>query len=342
MPKVSVIVPVYNVERYLDRCLQSLLHQTLKDIEIIMVDDGSPDNCPRICDEYAAKDRRVKVIHKINEGLGYARNSGLDVATGEYVAFVDSDDYTSEDAYEVLYKKAQETKADIVYAGVIHQHKNGSVEDCFMLDHIFEGRDDMKIFLGNMIYDNKPQKDTVWMSTCTGIYSRDLITNTGIRFLSEREYLSEDLVFHAELIPLCRKIVCIPKPFYHYCYNGSSLSRKFNIGKINSNFKLYEKLTNIIEQYNLDDLQWRVSLFCVGYTRGIVLRGIIMSDMKLKEKRNACMAVYRYDKWSDIEESLKGKRLPFFDRIGLFIIRHKAFYLNMIMYYIYYTLFKRE
>ena len=92
-PKVSIIVPVYNVEKYLDRCMESLLNQTLKDIEIILVDDGSPDNCPQICDEYAKKDSRVKVVHKVNAGLGYARNSGLDVASGEYVAFVDSDDY---------------------------------------------------------------------------------------------------------------------------------------------------------------------------------------------------------------------------------------------------------
>lgn len=92
-PKVSIIVPIYNVEKYLDRCMASLLNQTLEDIEIIMVDDGSPDRCPKMCDEYAKKDSRVKVVHKKNGGLGYARNSGLDVATGEYVAFVDSDDY---------------------------------------------------------------------------------------------------------------------------------------------------------------------------------------------------------------------------------------------------------
>ena len=92
-PKVSVIVPIYNVEKYLDECMVSLLNQTLKDIEIILVDDESPDNCPKMCDEYANKDKRVKVVHKKNGGLGFARNSGLDVATGEYVAFIDSDDW---------------------------------------------------------------------------------------------------------------------------------------------------------------------------------------------------------------------------------------------------------
>ena len=93
MIKVSIIVPVYNVEKYIDRCMKSLMNQTLHEIEIILVDDGSPDSCPQMCDEYAKQDTRVKVIHKENAGLGYARNSGLEIATGEYVAFVDSDDY---------------------------------------------------------------------------------------------------------------------------------------------------------------------------------------------------------------------------------------------------------
>ena len=107
-PSISIIVPIYNVERYFRRCMNSLLNQTLQDIEIILVDDESPDNCPEICEEYAAKDSRIKVIHKKNAGLGFARNSGLKLATGEYVAFVDSDDYVDLTMYEKLYLTAKE------------------------------------------------------------------------------------------------------------------------------------------------------------------------------------------------------------------------------------------
>ena len=103
-PKVSIIVPVYKVEQYLDSCVHSLLNQTLKDIEIILVDDGSPDKCPIICDLYAQKDTRVKVIHKTNEGLGMARNSGIEFATGEYITFCDSDDYVDLETYETVYQ----------------------------------------------------------------------------------------------------------------------------------------------------------------------------------------------------------------------------------------------
>ena len=126
---ISIIVPIFNVEKYLDRCMDSLLNQTLKDIEIIMVDDGSPDNCPKMCEEYAKKDNRVKVVHKKNGGLGYARNSGLDVAMGEYVAFVDSDDYVDSSMYETLWNEACASSADAVFCGFKTEQRNGIWKD---------------------------------------------------------------------------------------------------------------------------------------------------------------------------------------------------------------------
>ena len=114
-PKISIIIPVYNVEKYLDRCIDSIINQSLKDIEIILVDDGSPDNCPQLCDEWAKKDSRIKVIHKENAGLGMARNTGMQHATGEYIAFIDSDDYVDLDMYAKLLEKAELHNADIVY-----------------------------------------------------------------------------------------------------------------------------------------------------------------------------------------------------------------------------------
>ena len=103
-PLISVIVPCYNVEEYLPKCIESILNQTYRNLEILLVDDGSPDNCGRICDEYAAKDSRIRIIHKKNGGLSDARNAALDVMTGEYVTFIDSDDYVSDDYVEYLYK----------------------------------------------------------------------------------------------------------------------------------------------------------------------------------------------------------------------------------------------
>ena len=116
-PKLSVIIPVYRVEKYLDACVRSVLNQAFHDIEIILVDDESPDTCPQICDKYASEYSNVKVIHKKNGGLGFARNSGLEVATGEYVAFLDSDDYVEHNAIEILLSEAIQCKTDVVIAG---------------------------------------------------------------------------------------------------------------------------------------------------------------------------------------------------------------------------------
>ena len=111
-PKVSVIIPVYKVEAYLSRCVDTVINQTLKELEIILVDDGSPDNCPAICDEYALKDERIKVVHKTNGGLSSARNAGLRIATGEYIFFLDSDDWLELDGMELLYNTAIKYSVD--------------------------------------------------------------------------------------------------------------------------------------------------------------------------------------------------------------------------------------
>ena len=116
-PKVSIVVPMYGVEKYLEKCVNSLIHQTLKDIEIILVDDGSPDKCGEIAEQYAKNDARIKVIHQKNAGLGPARNTGMEVAVGEYIGFVDSDDWVNETMFEHLYNAALKGNADIAVGG---------------------------------------------------------------------------------------------------------------------------------------------------------------------------------------------------------------------------------
>ena len=142
-PKVSIIVPCYGVEKYLDRCVNSLIIQTLKDIEIILVDDKSPDNVPQMCDEWAKKDMRIKVVHKeCNEGLGYARNTGLEIATGEFIAFVDGDDYVDAKMYKELYNEAISSLSDVVYCGVFNEKRNGKwvLKSDLPQKTVFEGK----------------------------------------------------------------------------------------------------------------------------------------------------------------------------------------------------------
>lgn len=142
--KVSIIVPVYNVEPYLDRCMQSLLKQTLKEIEIIMVDDESPDHCPQLCEDYKAKYSNVKVVHKKNGGLGFARNSGLEVAKGEYVAFIDSDDFVDTDMFQHLYEYAAENKCDAVFAAIISTKMRNTSGKCRKTQNTFSDVEKMR------------------------------------------------------------------------------------------------------------------------------------------------------------------------------------------------------
>lgn len=129
MEKISVIIPVYNVEKYLVKCIDSVINQTYTNLEIILVDDGSPDRCPQICDEYAKKDKRIRVIHKANGGLSDARNAGIDVADGEYICFLDGDDYIAPNMYEKLYTAIKKNNADMSICNFCYVDENGNILD---------------------------------------------------------------------------------------------------------------------------------------------------------------------------------------------------------------------
>ena len=149
-PLLSVIVPIYNVEEYLEKCLDSIINQTYKNLEIILVDDGSPDKCPQICDEYAKKDDRIVVIHKENGGVSSARNLGLDIAKGEFITFVDSDDWIDETMYEKMMLKQAEENLDLVFTRY-KTIKNGSIKKIKELTmDIFCKGNDLQYFISQL------------------------------------------------------------------------------------------------------------------------------------------------------------------------------------------------
>ena len=239
IPKVSIIVPVYNVEKYLDRCLNSLINQTLKDIEIILVDDESPDNCPVMCDNYAENDSRIKVIHKKNGGLGFARNSGLEIATGEYFAFVDSDDYVDLDFYEKLYNAAKSSDYDLAQGGISKQYGDRIEHNNHPYENQSFDEDGVKnILFPSVLGPDTYDKNSSDMSTCIGIYKLSLVRDNNIRFVSEREYISEDAIFDIEIFKHIKSAVIIDSAGYYYCYNEASLTHKY----MPNRFKQIKKL----------------------------------------------------------------------------------------------------
>ena len=235
-PKVSIIVPVYNVEIYLDRCINSLKNQTLEDIEIILVDDSSTDSSLEICNKAAMEDSRIKVIHKVNEGAGKARNAALEIATGEYIGFIDSDDFIETDMFKTLYEKAEEYNSDLVMSGVLFVDGNMFSKDGECVRKIYFDKDthfnteaelkELRMgIIGALPEDEDDSK--YGMSIWKNLFKREIINNNNITFQSEREMLSEDALFMIDYISCIKKATGISEAFYNYCRNGDSISKSY-------------------------------------------------------------------------------------------------------------------
>ena len=282
---------------YLDRCMKTLLEQTLQDIELIMVDDGSPDKCPQICDEYAQKDSRIKVVHKQNAGLGYARNSGLEVATGEFVAFVDSDDYVDTSMFELLYKEALKTQADAVFCAYQIHDKNRDGEILFSKKKLLHGKEIIN-YIADMIASPTCIKEErlECMSAWNGIYKKSVIDKGKIRFMSEREIVSEDIVFNVDFLKRCNCIALVPQPLYYYCINGNSLSQTFKESKFSGIIRLYNSLINRTKEYNSTEMSQRCLRLLVEYTLGQI-NDLFFSSLSLKKKKMIFNTVAKNKIW---------------------------------------------
>ena len=235
-PKVSIIVPVYNVEKYLERCINSLKKQSLKDIEIILVDDSSTDSSLEICKKMAADDSRIKVIHKVNEGAGYARNTALGIATGEYIGFVDSDDFVEPDMFKTLYEKAVQYESDLVMSGVLFVDGNmfSKEGDCkrktyFYTDTQFDTEESLKELRMGIVGSAPDDSDDskYGMSIWKNLFKADVIKQNNIEFKSEREMLSEDALFMIDYISCIVKATGINEAFYNYFRNEDSISKSY-------------------------------------------------------------------------------------------------------------------
>lgn len=219
-PLISVIVPVYKVEQYIHRCLDSILAQTYKNLEIILVDDGSPDRCGEICDEYAAKDSRIQVVHQENGGLSAARNAGLDICTGEYIAFVDSDDYIFPEMYERMLEVLLKNRVDICICQWQYEYADGhQVVSLSKVDSSIFGKMkslDFARFLFKGSYENG-----VVVSAWNKLYKHSIFQN--IRFSGN--YLEDDAV-HSLIFSADFPVFVVDQQYYAYCENRVSLSHQ--------------------------------------------------------------------------------------------------------------------
>lgn len=218
MAELSIIVPVYNVEAYLRQCLDSILAQTFEDIEVIAVDDGSTDHSGKICDEYAANDCRILVIHKENGGLADARNAGLDAASGKYIAFVDSDDWIQPKMFETLLKRQEETEADITACTMHFFSDDGKIDEVWPRieqDYVYK-RDD---FINHFFPD---VKRSLMPSVCNKVFKRDIFYT--IRFPFGKKY--EDAYIQLDTYHCAKTIAVVNEPLYEYRKRAGSITAK--------------------------------------------------------------------------------------------------------------------
>lgn len=238
MPKLSVIVPVYNVEKYLPECIESILNQSMYNLELILIDDGSPDNCGKICDAYSKKDSRIKVIHQINQGVSAARNAGIRIAVGEYLGFVDPDDFIALNMFEQLISEIEPNGYDIAICGFINCAEDGTILNEATVPPGTYSREDLVSSIYGM-------PNPFHGSMCNKIFSRKVLE--GLAF-DESVAIGEDWLLLYECYQKADMAVAISECLYTVRIRNNSATRKYRatvyISKLETYLKLYEYSKN--------------------------------------------------------------------------------------------------
>ena len=214
-PLVSVVLSIYNVEKYLERCLKSVIEQTYTNLEILLIDDGSTDHCSEICDKWEKKDNRIRVVHKKNAGLGMARNTGIEEAKGKYICFFDSDDYIDSKTIEHTTKILEKEKADLVVFGYFDVSNNGEIVQAHIPTEkieVYKGKKIQKELLKESL---ERKKYNINLSAWSALYSTKMIRNANWKFVSERNIISEDVYSLVELYGSLDKVVLLNEALYY-------------------------------------------------------------------------------------------------------------------------------
>lgn len=324
-PLITVIVPIYNVEEYLERCIESIINQTYKNIEIILVDDGSKDNSAKLCDEYAKKDKRIKVIHKENGGVSSARNLALENMTGSFVSFIDGDDYIELNMYEELISKQKEADYNILIARYdevtddkITKITEKSLKDfCETADLTYlYNKSTKKIKTNNEVII----EDWISCSLCRMLIKSELLKN--LKFNTKIRY-AEDYVYFNELITKNNcKIGMVDKYFYHYYMRSNSASHTRRKDVLRNSKEYLNEISRVLK-----DTKYAKYILALEYTCYIdcfIAKYIYGDDINYEEFKTWGKKE-NYNQIKKVTKSLKGK-------IKIFLIKHKMKNLLKILY----------
>jgi len=323
MIKVSVIVPVHNAERYLVKCIESLLNQTLEEMEIILIDDASTDSSGKICDEYAILHNNVRVLHINEKSVASARNAGIQVAAGEYIGFVDSDDYVHQDMFGAMYKEAISNDCDMVFCNTNEVDVNGSILNkrfAYLPVSMDISNADMRTYLCQV-----DSYKLLWF-VCKSIFRRDLIVDNEISFLNGN--IGEDTLFNLETILCSNKSRFINEYYYNYVQTPNSIIR----GGYKDKF--YEHLNNayidrkrISEKHNLKDYQSSLCDYSMSHSIIMLLSNEIKNTSNTKERIDTLRSIRNTE---IVDEAFKYS--------SVFVIRNRIKWVVLLLKYRCYSL----
>lgn len=330
-PLVSVIIPVYNVEFYLAKCIDSILYQTYKNIEVILINDGSKDSSGLICDYYVTKDKRVKAVHKENGGLASARNKGISQCTGEYVTFVDADDWMDLCAIEESVKAALEASADIVLWGYVKEFGSRCKQVHLFKGNVFfygEMKNQLHRRMVGLIKEelSNPTSTDFFNSAWGKLYRKTLISENKINFISERLIGSEDVFFNIEVFGKAFNVYYLDRLFYHYRQdNPKALTKSHNNTLFPRFLNLFEHIDSYIKENNLGEeyqlaLRNRISLSIINNLLSIIGKS---NEQRALDKIEAIRLILNNITYNSALKSLELKYMPFYWKAFFILCKYK-------------------
>lgn len=332
---VTIIIPVYNTKKYLRKCVESVITQTYKNLQIILVDDGSTDGSSFLCDELKELDSRIEVIHKDNEGLGLTRNKGLEYAKGEYVTFLDSDDWFDKKHIQNFFNDKDADTCDVILGSYTKATNQGEILNITKLPYsgTIRGKEITdKVMLSMIAAENNSKKDLgIPMSVCFNLYKLNIIKENKLIFPSERVTISEDLFFNLKYLSYSKKVCFTEEIGYYYRYNPDSITRGFDERQIERTYVFYQELIKYTKDLKMPAVvSDRIERCVVAKIRGILLT-ITRTSLNINQKIAKIKEILD-EEWIDL--LLKNYKMPNYRtslRFTTYCMKRKRVYLLYII-----------
>lgn len=324
-PLISIVIPIYNTEQYLRQCIDSVIYQTYRNLEIILVDDGSPDNAPKMCDEYAMRDERIVVIHQKNQGLSQARNSGIAVSGGDYIMFIDSDDWVDFEMCERMLQAMVQYHTQAAMCAYVREYKGNPLPRIlYSEDTVLDGKSLRRRICGPLNEELKnPENLDCYVMMCGKLYPREAVC--GIKVTDISLIGTEDALYNVEAFGKIDNVVYLNQPFYHYRKEvQSSLTARYKPNLESQWENLYDRILEIIDSDQLDNefrnaLNNRIALNIIGIGLNNV-RGDVTFTEKCRRVRKMLSQMRRHEAL----EQLPLKYMPVHWKLFFFSAKHKS------------------